>query len=267
MTKKKSDGDASKAGKKPRVIAPAAPAMPTPVGESAIPAVAESGLSVPDILPSSVSDTPVSPESPAAPENLTDALRELDRAAEAARAEPAVPVHGATGAEIGLDAVIDAMNAVPGESPKRKGGWPKGKPRKPSSAFPSRSTAASGISPAGLNEAQLRARVAELEAQQSEQVGAMMAVGFEQLAKIGFAIVARRQGIHWFLTKEEAQEIGAACGTAAMPFVSYIAPALPLLAAAGAVYGAVSARLEIDIEIESGKLPRVMPGGNNGHVA
>jgi hypothetical protein len=73
-------------------------------------------------------------------------------------------------------------------------------------------------------------------------------------------MVARRQGVHWLVQDDEAKEIGEAFAVALQPYLSYIAPALPFVVAAGALYGAILPRLEIETEIAQGKRQRVLPG-------
>lgn len=254
------DGDGSPVKMKnapaPAEVLPAA-ALPSATPESSPPP------------PPSDSPPPIAAtDEPPPPENPLEALAALDAAATAVATPPAsvaapVPVYGgATDAEAQLSAAV-AMNADNAELPKRKGGWPKGKPRSgrsPAFFSPASPIPGGGATADALTVAQLRQRVATLEAQNSEQVKTAMTVGFAQLAKIGFGIVARRNGVHWFLTPEEATEIGDACGQAALPYISYIAPALPFVAAVGAIYGSVSARMEIDTEIQQGKRVRVLPG-------
>lgn len=212
-----------------------------------------------------------SPSAPSEPPNMAQALSVLDQAAEAASSQPSASAGpsagGASDAAASLAATA-AGSAAAGDQPqRRKGGWPKGRPRKPSSdspTLPGRSAAGAGTAASSLTESQLRSRVAELEAAADERALAGVALGLTQLTRVGFALVARRQGTHWMLQDGEAKEIGEAFAVALQPYLSYIGPALPFVVAVGTLYGAIAPRLEIETEITQGKRQRVLPGVNDG---
>lgn len=272
-TKKKS---ASKAGAKQHELPQTAAVELTPSGaaseESAVlptkPDDLQSVSGDAEALREAASD---SLQSPTALANPVEALSVLD-AAETQRQQAqspveSVPAGGASDAAASLTEAAAMNAAVADPMPKRKGGWPKGKPRRPSSAssaeFPARSPGASGSAVSSLSEAQLRARLQAAEAQLDERAKVGLAVGFTQLAKVGFGFAARRQGTHWYLQDDEAKEIGEAFATAAAPYMSYIAPAIPLLVAGGSLYSAIALRLEVEQEIVQGKRQRVLPGSEN----
>jgi hypothetical protein len=161
---------------------------------------------------------------------------------------------------------VTASSPEPSPAPKKHGGgWPKGRPRKPStslptgsSAFPQRATGATGSSDAERELARMQARVQELETMHSESVKTALVQGFAQITRVGFGLLARRQGSHWNLTKQEQQELGEACTTCALPYISYVGPALPFIALAGTFYAVVAPRLEIDEAIAAGTAQQVM---------
>lgn len=155
------------------------------------------------------------------------------------------------------------------EPMKRRGGWPKGRPRgkagettagtQSATSFAHRNTGATGATAEARALAAAHARIAELEAQQSTAVREALTQGFAQLARIGFGFMAQRKGAHWRLTAEEAAELGQAATTCALPYIGYVAPALPFIALAGAVYTTCAPRMEMDDLIAAGKVTQVFP--------
>ena len=248
---------------------------PSPKPASSTPAAIASGDS--SASPEAASGTPTTPAAssepaPASASASPQAALDILTSEQAAASAPPSGI-----ADDAATALRDAaaLSAATSEPAKRRGGFPKGAKRGPDGKllspgspasdgatqhFPPRTGGATGASPDERTVAELQQRIAVLEAQQSEDVKAALSAGFAQIARVGFAIMARRNGTHWFLDKGEADEIGEACSTAALPYISAILPALPIIAAAGAIYGAASSRMDVDIEIEQGKRQRVMPG-------
>lgn len=294
----------AKSRPKDRPMAPASVPTNTPAS-SAKPTELPESSPASETAPTAARDTSAIPAEPAAaaapsPSSVADPLVALDAIVADVRASEAAPVADSGDPEQHAFTIppgtarVDApaftmpggsdslstegkpgrMEDISGE-PKRKGGWPKGKPRKPradgvtterpawvpgADAPAVAPTDVRGVLRLQRENDALRSQLNDANARLNVQTHGLVKSAIQGVTLMAGKMLARQHGDHMLVTNEEAKDVGEHVGNALIPFLGDMSKYAPWVAAVGSIAAIAIPRAEIEDEIRRGLRPRVKSG-------